>query len=125
MLFDHSVVAVFGFRRGDVADGLEQPAMVEPVHPFERGEFDGLERPPRPTPIDDLGLVEAVDGFGERVVVAVANAADGWFDTGLGQALSVFYGTYCLGSTGRRNACVRCLQCLLECIEDEACVRRP
>jgi hypothetical protein len=30
--------------------------------------------------VDDLGLVEAVDGFGESVVVAVADAADGRFE---------------------------------------------
>ena len=39
----------------DVADGLEQPAVVVPVHPFERGVLDGIElatapsaRSPRP-----------------------------------------------------------------------------
>ena len=58
--------------------------MVEAVDPFERGKFDGLEGAPRPTPMDDLCLVEAVDGFGERIVKAVADDADGWFDTGFG-----------------------------------------
>ena len=51
--------------------------MIEPVDPFERGDFDGLKRPPWPAPMDDLGLVEAVDGLGECVVIAVADAADG------------------------------------------------
>ncbi len=40
--------------------------------------------------MDQLGLVEAVDGLGERVVIAVANAADGRLDAGFGQALGVF-----------------------------------
>src|SRR5947207_15944874 len=40
--------------------------------------------------MDDLGLVEAVDGLGQRVVVAVADAAHGWLDTGFCQAFSVF-----------------------------------
>ena len=40
--------------------------------------------------MDDLGLVEAVDGFGERIVVAVADAADGRLDPRFGQALGVF-----------------------------------
>lgn len=31
------------FGRRDVADGLQQPAIGEPVKPFERGERDGLE----------------------------------------------------------------------------------
>ena len=38
-----SVVARFGFGRRHVADGLEQPAVVEPVDPLERGELDGFE----------------------------------------------------------------------------------
>ena len=37
------VVGCFGFGRRDVADGLQQPAVVEPVDPFERGELDGFE----------------------------------------------------------------------------------
>ena len=40
--------------------------------------------------MDHLGLVEAVDGLGQGIVVAVADAADGWLDAGLGQALGVF-----------------------------------
>jgi hypothetical protein len=64
--------------------------MVEPVHPFERGEFDCLEGPP--WSMDDLRIVEAVDGLSERVVVAVADAADGRLDPGFCQALGVFYG---------------------------------
>ena len=45
----HGVVLQFGvvlrFCLGgwDVSDRLEQAAMVEPVHPFEGGELDGLE----------------------------------------------------------------------------------
>jgi hypothetical protein len=51
--------------------------MVEPVHPFQRRELDGFERPPWPTPTDDLGLVKTVDRLGESVVVRIADAADG------------------------------------------------
>jgi hypothetical protein len=40
------VLAVFGFGWRDVADGFQQPAMVEAVDPFERDEFDSLEGPP-------------------------------------------------------------------------------
>ena len=47
------------------------------------------QRPPRPAPMDHLGLVEPVDRLGERVVVAVADAADRGLDAGLGQALGV------------------------------------
>jgi hypothetical protein len=57
-LFQHGVVACLGFRRRDVADGLQQPAIVEPVDPFERGELDRFEGTPRTASMDDLGLVE-------------------------------------------------------------------
>ena len=82
-LFHHGVVAQFRFGRWDVADGLQQPAVVEPVDPFQRREFDALEGAPWPTAMDDFGFVEAVDRFRESVVVAVADAADRGFDAGL------------------------------------------
>ena len=72
--------------------GLEQPAIVEPVHPFERGDLDGLEAPPWPALMDYLGLVETVDRFGESIVVAVADAADRGFDARFRQALGVANG---------------------------------
>lgn len=37
--------------------------MVEPVHPFEGGEFHGLERAPGAAPVNDLSLVGAIDGW--------------------------------------------------------------
>jgi hypothetical protein len=40
-------------------------------------------------PVNDLCLVEAVDRFGESIVVAVADAADGRLDTGLCKPLGV------------------------------------
>ena len=71
-----SVVAFFGFGRRDIADGLEETAVVEPVDPFESSVFDSFEGSPWSSPVDDLGLVETVDGLGQGVVVAVSNAAD-------------------------------------------------
>lgn len=41
-----------------------------------------------------FGLVQAIDGFGESVVLAVALAADGRFDVGFGQALGVVDGSW-------------------------------
>jgi hypothetical protein len=67
-LFQHSVVAFLGFGWRDVADGLQEPPVVEPVPPFECRELDGFERPPQPAPMDDLGLVETVDCLGESIV---------------------------------------------------------
>ena len=86
----HGVVALLGFDRRDVADRLQQPAIVEPVYPFQRRELDCLERPPWPAPVDDLGFVKAVDGFGEGIVGAVADAAHRRLDTRFRQALGVF-----------------------------------
>src|ERR1019366_7684373 len=45
---------------------------------------------PGPAPPDRLGLVKPVDRLGERVVIAVADAADGRLDAGVLQALRVF-----------------------------------
>jgi hypothetical protein len=39
--------------------------------------------------MDDLSLVEAVDRFGEGVVVRIADAADGRLDPGFGEPLGV------------------------------------
>lgn len=57
----------FGLGGRDMPDGFEQAAVVEPVHPFERGELDGLEVAPRAGASDHLGLEETVDGLGEGV----------------------------------------------------------
>ena len=65
----HGEVALLGFGRRDEADGFQKPAIVEPVHPLEGSELDGLEGAPRSPSMDDLGLVEAVDRLGQRVVV--------------------------------------------------------
>lgn len=73
-----------------MSDRLEKAPVIEPVDPFERGELDGFEAAPWSPPVDDLGLVETVDGFRERVVVAVADTADRRLDPGLGQALGIF-----------------------------------
>jgi hypothetical protein len=56
---------IFGFRRRDVADELQQPTMVEPVDLFERGVLNGFEAAPRSAPVDQLGLIESVDRLGQ------------------------------------------------------------
>jgi hypothetical protein len=66
-LFQHGVVALLGFGGRDIADWPHQAAVVEPVNPFESSELDSLEGSPRPTPMDDLGLVKPVDGLGESI----------------------------------------------------------
>jgi hypothetical protein len=41
-LFQLGVVAFLGFGWRDVADGLQEPPVVEPVHPIQRRELDGF-----------------------------------------------------------------------------------
>jgi hypothetical protein len=48
--------------------------VVESVDPLKGGELDGLEAAPGSAAPDQLGLEEAVDRLGERVVVTVAEA---------------------------------------------------
>src|SRR3546814_12365258 len=52
----HGVISFFGFSGRDVADRLEQPPVVEPVDPFERGIFDSFKGSPRTSPVDHLRL---------------------------------------------------------------------
>ena len=80
---------ILGFGRRDVADGLQQSTMVEPVDPFERVVRDGFEAAPGSATVDHLGFVEAVDRLRQSIVAAVADTADRRLDAGLGEALSV------------------------------------
>ena len=89
-MFQHGVVALLGFGWRYVADGLQEPSVVEPVDPFEGGELDGLEVPPWSAPVDQLGLVKTVDGFGEGIVIGISDAADRRLYACFSQALGVF-----------------------------------
>ena len=83
--FDIGEVGVLGFGGWDVADGREQASVVVPVDPLERLPLDIAHGAPLAEGVDDLGLEEADDAFGERIVVAVADGSDGRVDPGLGQ----------------------------------------
>ena len=50
------VISMLGFGGRDVADGLQQSPVVEPVHPFQRCELDGFKGSPWSTPVDHLGF---------------------------------------------------------------------
>lgn len=76
----------------DVPDGLEEEAVVEPVDPFQRRVFDGLETAPWAASMNELSLEQAVDCFGQRIVVAVTNVANSRFDAGFAQPLDVTNG---------------------------------
>ena len=73
----HSRVEVsLRLRRRNISNGLEQAPVVEPIDPFERCVFDGFNGAPRSASMDELRFEEAVDGFRQSVVIAVADAAD-------------------------------------------------
>ena len=63
--------------------------MIEPRHPFERSKLHRFGGFPGGTPMNELRLVEAVDGFGERVVVGIALTADRGLDAGFRETLGV------------------------------------
>ena len=76
----HSVglgpVEHFVFGRRDITDRFKQPPVVEPVDPFESGELHIVDVLPRTPSPDHFGLVEPVDGFGERVVAGIPPGPD-------------------------------------------------
>ena len=72
-----------------MSDRFKQALAIEPDHPFESGQFDGLDSFPGRPAMDQFRLVKTVDGFGQRIVVAVALAADGRFDSGFGETLGI------------------------------------
>jgi hypothetical protein len=82
-------ISLFSLGGWDVADGLQKASVVEPIDPFEGGVFDALQRFSWSAAMDHLGLVKTVDGFGECVVIAVADAADRRLDACLHQAFGV------------------------------------
>jgi len=71
-----AIIRLFLFRQWHVADRLQQPAMVEPVDPFQRGILDGVDGAPRSAPADDLGLEQPDDRLGQGIVVRVAATCD-------------------------------------------------
>lgn len=63
--------------------------VIEPYHPFQRGQLNGFTRLPCTTTMDQFSLVQAVDRLRQRVVVTVFPAANRRFDSSLGQALAM------------------------------------
>ena len=73
----------------DVSDRLQQPSVIEPVHPVEGRELDVLDVAPRTAAADDFGLEQADDGLGQGVVVRVADTAHRGLDTRLEESFRV------------------------------------
>jgi len=55
-----TVVRVLEFDGWDVAAGLEQAAVVEPVDVLQSGDLDLLDRPPGPAGLDQFGLEQPI-----------------------------------------------------------------
>lgn len=84
---DLGIMARLGLGRRDIADQLEEAAVVKPIHPLEGSELNGLHVAPRIAAPDHLGLEQADDGLGQGVVVAITDAADRGLDASLEQPL--------------------------------------
>jgi hypothetical protein len=84
-----SLVCGLELCRWDIADGLQETAVVEPVDPFQGGVLDLVDALPGAAPADQLGLVQADDRLGQGVVVGVAAGADRGDRPSLGEALGV------------------------------------
>ena len=83
--------------------GSNKPAIVEPVHPLEGCELDGLEVAPRASSMDDFSLVETVDRFGEGVVVESPTLpTEGSIPASASRSVYLIE-TYWADSSGRRN----------------------
>src|SRR4051794_6185287 len=123
------VVACLGLGRWDVADRLEEAAVVVPVDPLQGGELNLLQAAPRATPPDHLGLEQAIDRLGKRVVVAVTDAADGGLDTSFEQPLCVPNRNVLATPVAVMNEAAlhwsAVVQRLLQSIEDKVGMRRP
>jgi hypothetical protein len=79
----------FELGRRDRTNGLQEPAMVEPVDPFQGGVLDLVDALPGASPADQLGLVQPDDRLGQGVVVAVAAGTDRGDRAGVGEPFGV------------------------------------
>jgi len=61
------VVGGLELGRWDMPDGLQEPAVVEPVDPLQGGVLDLVQALPGATPTDQLGLVQPNDRFGQAL----------------------------------------------------------
>ena len=121
-----AIVRLLELGRRNQPDGLEKAPVIEPVDPFERGEFDRLDMPPGTAAPDDLGPEQADHRFGQGVVIRVAGAADGGSDADLGQALAVA-DRQVLGSPvavmHQAIGVGASVQRLLQCVQNQVCLQ--
>lgn len=112
----------------NVPDRAQKAAVVEPVEPFLRLPFHGVRRFPRYQAVDHLGLEDADDRFGQRVVIRIPDAANRWFQPGLSEALGTANGQVlpaAVGMMGQPLPGSAFAQGLIESVEDELCLLGP
>src|SRR3982751_1384512 len=115
---------MFGCGRRDVAERPHQPAIVEPVDPFEGSQLDSLEGAPWSTTMNQLCLVKTINGLGQRVVIRITDTADRWLDPCCRQSLCVLNGNVLTTPVGMMDESIASsgpalMQCLLESIENK------
>ena len=66
---------------------LIKPAVIEPVNPFEGGNFDLVDGPPWTLSLDQLSFVEPVDGLRESIVATIPGGPDRGIDSSLDKSL--------------------------------------
>jgi hypothetical protein len=76
----------------DIANGLQEPAVVEPVHPLQGGVLDLIKAPPGAALADQLSLVQPNDRLGQGIVIGVPAGTHRGDRAGLGQAFGVANG---------------------------------
>lgn len=79
----------FDLGRGAIVETLVKPNRVPPISPVQGRDFDRGHCRPGAVTVDEYGLAEAVDGLGEGVDLAVADGADGCFDSGRDERVGV------------------------------------
>ena len=63
--------------------------VVEPVHPLQGGQFHRFPGFPGCPAVNQFSFVQAVDGFGQRIVIAVTPTAYGGFNPSFGELFGV------------------------------------
>ena len=71
-----TIVAGLVFGGWDSSEFVEEASVIEPVDPFECGEFEVVEAFPWSLVSDEFGLVEPDDRFGQGVIERVTAGAD-------------------------------------------------
>jgi hypothetical protein len=81
-IFQHGVESVFGFGRRDIADGLWQQPVIEPINPFQ----DCMNT----TLVDHFGFVQPIDRLGQSSVIAITDTTDRRLNAELDETFGMF-----------------------------------